>query len=135
VRLVRHSPVRLSELLIHPERGSERLFGRVLEAGFAWEGFNSEGHTAAAPIGGLEERHMVPAPLARAVQKRLTPYDGYLQFKLDWLLGKNIRPLRTGEATDHMTGIVSLDPGTVSVPITGSGRLSDHLPIHADIAI
>lgn len=134
-RLVRHSPPELKELLIHPERGAEPLFRSVLDAGFAWEGLNSAEHTATAPISGLEEAHMVPAALVRAVRKRLRPCHGYLQFKLDWMLGKDVRPLGSGEVTDAATGIVSADPGRVAAPTTGPERLSDHFPIHADIAI
>ena len=134
-RLVRRSPHETEDLLIHPERGAEPLFHGVLDAGFAWEGLNSAGHTATAPIGGLEEAYMIPAALVRAVRKRLEPYQGYLQLKLDWLLGRGVRALCSGEMTDAATGIVSAGPGRVTVATTGPQRLSDHLPIHADIAI
>jgi len=134
-RLVRHSPIEMEDLLIHPERGSEPLFRIVRDAGFAWAGLNSAGHTATAPIGGLEEAHMVPAALLRIIRRRLEQYRGNLQFKLDWLLGRGVRPLGSGEMTDAATGIVSAGPGRVAAATTGPERVSDHLPIHADIII
>lgn len=134
-RLIRHSPSEMQKVLTHPERGAEPLFRFVRQARFAWEGLNAAGHTAMAPIGGLEEAHMVPAPVVKAVRRRLEPYHGHLQLKLDWLLGRGIRPLGGGEATDAETGTISMDPGRVPVTTTGPERLSDHLPIHADISI
>ena len=134
-RLVRHSPSEMRKSLVHPERGCEPLFRFVREARFAWEGFNSEGHTATAPIGGLEEAHMVPAAVLKAVRRRMERYRGHLQLKLDWLLARGIRPLGSGDVTDAETGVVSVAPGRVNTTTMGPERLSDHLPIYADISI
>jgi hypothetical protein len=78
---------------------------------------------------------MIPAAVVRAVRRRLEPYRGHLQLKLDWLLGRGVRQLGAGEVTDAETGITSADPGRIALATTGPQRLSDHLPIHADIAI
>jgi len=66
-------------------------------------------------------------------QRRLDPYGGYLCFKLDWIAGKHVRALSPGEKRDERTGVESLAPGCRTGPNTGPDRVSDHLPIYADV--
>jgi len=58
---------------------------------------------------------------------------GYLSFKLDWLFGKNVRALGRGQMRDDLSGEFSQGPGVVSGENYGPDRISDHLPIYADI--
>ena len=134
-RLLGKNPGQVKESMIHPERGTEPLFGHVREAGWFWDGLNSNESTAWAPIGGLEEADRLPRFVADAVRNRLKSYKGFLELKLDWLFGKNIRSLSAGEAADPHTGVSSRDPGRVPTPVTGDERISDHMPVFADIAI
>jgi hypothetical protein len=135
LRLLFRHPDRMKEAMIHPERGAEPLFGHVREAGWCWAGLNSHESTAWAPIGGLEEANRLPRSVADAVRHRLQPYNGFLELKLDWLFGKNIRPLGAGEVVDLHTGISSRDPACALTPVTGAERISDHMPVFADILV
>jgi endonuclease/exonuclease/phosphatase family metal-dependent hydrolase len=134
-RLLGHHPDRMKKTMLHPERGTEPLFGHVRAAGWFYAGLNSNESTAWAPIGGLEEADRLPRFVADAVRNRLKPYHGFLELKLDWLFGKNIRPLSAGEAVDLHTGISSRDPGCVPTSVSGAERISDHRPLFADILV
>jgi len=123
------------EQLRHPERGAEPLFRVVSRYGFSWTGLNSDAATATAALEMLEDASMLPALFSRWVQPRLLAFDGRLDLKLDWILGRNIRGLLRGEVTDPLSGVTSEDPGCVETERTGQGRLSDHSPIFADIRL
>jgi endonuclease/exonuclease/phosphatase family metal-dependent hydrolase len=133
LRLLSCAPSKVKTELLHPELGREPLFKAFRDSGFDWSGLNSSGETARAAIHSLEEIEFFPASILNAVRKRLDPYQGYLCFKLDWLLGKNIHALSGGQKQDKDTGIVSLDPGCLKIENSGPDRISDHLPIYADI--
>ena len=132
-RLLLCPPARMKRRLFHPELGSEPLFSILKSSGFEWEGLNSYQETARAPLDSLEESRLLPASVLNVMRRRLEPYHGYLCFKLDWLLGKNIRALGSGEVRDADTSIASVGPGCVQVENSGPERISDHLPIYADI--
>jgi endonuclease/exonuclease/phosphatase family metal-dependent hydrolase len=132
-RLLSGSASRTRKKLLHPEQGGEPLF-KVLEYnGFSWQGLNAHEETARAAIDSLEESGLLPGFVASLIQKRLESYNGYLCFKLDWLLGKNIIPLSSGQKRDIQTGVASRQPGCLKVENAGPSRISDHLPIYADI--
>jgi endonuclease/exonuclease/phosphatase family metal-dependent hydrolase len=131
-RLLLSPPELMKQRLRHPERGSEPLFSIAARHGFSWTDLNSDEATATAEIDMLEDASMLPEPIVRWVLRRLLPYSGHLDFKLDWLLGRNIRPLRHGEARDELSGTISEDPGCVPTKRTGNERPSDHSPIFAD---
>ncbi len=133
--LVLRSSTVMKERLRHPELGSEPLFMAAGRAGFSWEGLNSDEVTACAPIGDLEDARLLPRFLVRLVQKRLEPYGGQLCFKLDWILGRVVRGLRTGELRDPKTGVTSRAAGCLPLNRCGPTRASDHNPIYADISI
>ncbi len=125
----------VKEELRHPERRTEPLFRVMEQAGFEYERLNSFEATASAPIGGLEDAGLLPGFIVRPVRRRLERYGGYLTFKLDWLLGRQVHALRSGEMNDPASGVVSSDPGCVFVERTGAARLSDHNPIFADVRL
>ena len=134
-RLLCSSPSRAKDQLLHPERGREPLFDVLARKGFIWQGFNSHQETARAAIYSLEEAGSFPAILLDTLKRRLEPYEGYLCFKLDWLLGKNIQPLTGGKMKDILTGTESVEPACAQGENAGPCRLSDHLPIYADLDI
>jgi endonuclease/exonuclease/phosphatase family metal-dependent hydrolase len=133
LRLLFNSPEGLKRKLLHPEYGSEPLFRLLRRQGFDWEDLNSNDESARAAIDSLEEAAFLPGPLLSLAKKRLEPYRGYLCFKLDWLVGKNVRALDQGGRRDAGTNAVSRKPGAVAMVNSGPGRISDHLPIYADI--
>jgi endonuclease/exonuclease/phosphatase family metal-dependent hydrolase len=133
LRLLLTPPLKMKERLLHPEWGAEPLFQELRRSGFRWEGFNSSEETARAAIGALEESRFLPESLLRVIRKRLEPYEGYFCFKLDWLFGKHIRSLSAGERYDEQCAVASLNPGCLAGKNYGSDRISDHLPIFADL--
>lgn len=133
LKLLLTPPSKMKYQLLHPERGREPVFDVLAQRGFMWEGFNSNEETARTEIGALEEADFLPDAILKAFQKRLVPYEGYLGFKLDWLLGKNIRGLGADQKFDNRENVSSLRPGCVSVEYAGPTRVSDHLPLYADL--
>lgn len=134
-RLLSRPPEVIREQLRHPERGAEPLFSIAADYGFTWADLNSDDATATAALEILEDASMLPGPIARWARPRLLPFHGRLDFKLDWLLGRNIRALRRGEERDPLSGTTSENPGCVATERTGTARLSDHSPIFADIRL
>ncbi len=133
VRLVFGPSWKVKKTLLCPERGSEPLFNVLRRYGFAWEGFNSNEETARSPIDSLEEALVLPKFLLRLIKARLDPYKGFLCFKLDWIVGKNLLPLGRAERIDIDTGKASLVASRVDGDNSSTVRASDHLPIYADL--
>jgi endonuclease/exonuclease/phosphatase family metal-dependent hydrolase len=131
-RILRKAPPELKHELLHPELGSERLFRNLSRFGFSWEKLNSNDETARAEIDSLEEAGVFPLRLLNVIRRRLEPYHGYLAFKLDWLVGKNVAPLVLGQMRDGRTDVVSLNPACLQTENSGPNRISDHGPIYAD---
>jgi endonuclease/exonuclease/phosphatase family metal-dependent hydrolase len=131
-RILWHKPARVKEQLLHPEKRREPLFDVLDREGFFWDTLNSGEETARTAIDTLEESDFLPRFLSRGIKKRLKPYNGYLCFKLDWFLGRNLRALSRGEKRD-IAGGPSLDPGCVPGENSGPERISDHLPIYVDL--
>lgn len=133
-RLILSRPVAIEERLLHPER-IEPLFKVVDHAGFGVQGLNSAEATASAPLEGGDEAGTLPGLLADFLRRRLARYQGYVQLKLDWLLGKGVRALREQEILDAAAGAVSADPGCRQTLRQGPQRISDHSPIFADLRL
>jgi hypothetical protein len=129
------SASRMNMQLLHPECGREPLFEVLKSNGFSWEGLNSNEETARAAIDALEESDSLPDFLTYMIKKRLEPYRGYLCFKLDWLLGRRLQILSSGQKCDAGTGVTSMNPGSLKGNNAGPARISDHLPIYADLDI
>jgi endonuclease/exonuclease/phosphatase family metal-dependent hydrolase len=134
-RLLFRSTVQMKREFLRPESGNEPLFRILKSSGFEWEGMNSNEETARTDLHSLEEAEYLPDPILRWVTGRLKPYGGYLCFKLDWLLGKGVQGLRGGQMKDSFAGISSSDAGVVKLENAGPGRISDHLPIYADVEL
>ena len=133
-RLIWGPPARINARLLHPER-KEGLFAAAARSGFAHQGLNSPEPTASAPLADLEDIKWVPGRLHEYIRQRLTAYEGHLEMKLDWLLGRGIDALAEYEIRDPQTGVTSLNPGCLSTTRTGPERISDHSPIFADIRL
>lgn len=133
--LVLSRPDVMKRRLLHPECGTEPLFWAIRKGGFSWEGLNAPEATASTPLAGLEDASLLPRWLVRWARRRLEPYAGELHFKLDWLLGRNVRALQSGEICDAGTGVESVTAGCRPTIRSGTSRPSDHSPLHADIAL
>jgi endonuclease/exonuclease/phosphatase family metal-dependent hydrolase len=133
LQLLINSPAKMKRILLHPQFGSEPLFEVLRRYGFCWEGFNSNEETARAAMDSLEEVDFFPAFLLNLIQRRLDAYEGYFCFKLDWLLGNNVRALTTGQKQDPGAGVESLRAARLKGDNFGANRISDHLPHFADL--
>ena len=134
-RLAMTSPSMVKAELIRPDDGKEPLFEVARAAGFTWQEFNSPEPTACAPLDGLEDARLLPSFVRRSLGKRLEPYQGYLDLKLDWLLARNVHALKDREMQDPASGVFSAAPGQSSINRKGPDRLSDHSPIYADMRL
>jgi endonuclease/exonuclease/phosphatase family metal-dependent hydrolase len=132
-RILLGSPPKIKEQLLHPECGKEPLFAALNQYGFAWDTLNSNEETARASIHSLDEADFLPASVLKVLRKRLDPYRGYLCFKLDWLLGKNIAALADAQKRDLRANVASRKPSCLKGENAGPLRISDHLPIYADL--
>jgi len=133
LRLMGRSPEKAKAELLHPEIGREPLFAVLKQSHFDWNGLNSSEETARSALDTLEESAHLPDVLLRFIRTRLEAYSGYLCFKLDWLFGRNVQALRRGQICDVQSGELSSDPGVVALTNYGPDRVSDHLPIYADV--
>jgi len=133
LRLLIHPSDRMKNQLLNPEKGWEPLFKIVKQYGFSWESFNSNEETARTAIDTLDESGRLPRMLVSGIGKRMDPYNGYLRFKLDWFLGKNLRALKVGQKRDILTQVFSMDPGCIKGKNYGPDRISDHLPVYTDL--
>ena len=134
-RLLLHDAEEVKEEMRHPERRMEPLFEYLRRSGFEWEGFNSFEETASAPIGNLEDSSLLPEFVVRFVRRRIEPYGGYLPFKLDWLFGRGVSALQANDLVDPGSGVAASNPGCISLQRIGTGRISDHSPIFADLRL
>jgi endonuclease/exonuclease/phosphatase family metal-dependent hydrolase len=132
-RLIIQAPEAIKEELRHPERGREPLFRVVCQSGFSWKTINSDEATSCVTIEGLEDSRFLPELLIKFTQNRLRPFKGNLCFKLDWLFARGLTGLREGETFDQESGISSKAPGCIPICNPGQARISDHLPIYADL--
>lgn len=134
-RLLFSKPEKLMQLITHPQ-SHEPLFDLLYENGFTDRGFNDESATCRVPLSILEDKSRLPVSLAEMVERRMEPYHNQLDFRLDWILGRNVRALKDAEITDSVSGITSRAPQTITGLSNEQGiQISDHDPITADIAV
>jgi endonuclease/exonuclease/phosphatase family metal-dependent hydrolase len=133
-RIISKAPAEVEQELRRPQP-REHLFQRASEAGWRWDGLNAPDSTACTPLGSLEEASLLPAFVVRRVLRRLSPFAGHLNLKLDWFLGRGVQPLKCGELAEAAAGVRSADPGVVATPRKGAGRISDHSPIYLDLRL
>lgn len=112
----------------------EPLFALLHAHGFTEQGLNNAATTCRVVMRGFEDKSALPRPLANAFEQRLARFNYQLDFRLDWLVGRGVQPLRAGEAIDRESGVASLDPQSLASLVNAAGDpISDHDPITADI--
>ncbi len=127
---------------MHPfERYERRILGALDKQGFDISTYNDMlAPTSRYEIGSFESEsklgeHMPEAAaqaLTRFCRRKLEPWNGEANFKLDWFAGRGLRALRAGELIEP-DGRTSVDPLVFHKPEWEGQRLSDHDPILVDI--
>lgn len=114
----------------------EPLFALLRQHGFTEAGFNSEDVTCYVPLKILEDSSKLPGFLAALIQQQMARYNGQLDFRLDWLLGRAVQPLEQDAVIDAATNITSLPPQTIAGLRTETGgQITDHDPITVDLQL
>jgi hypothetical protein len=134
----------LARLLLNPDAVTRSLlrphqFEPVLQDlemfEFDLQGFNDELHTCRVNDSQLLQSSDLPGPLRELVRRRFGAGARSLDFKLDWLAGRQVRPLKRGEMVDAGSGVPSISPTTITGLEYKGLPVSDHSPIVADIAV
>lgn len=124
----------LADRLLNPER-IEPAIGELARFGYETRGLNDGGPTTQSIVSSLDDSRSLPLPIKWWVQKRIPPEGLLLEFRLDWLAARGLKPLARGEATDRDTGVRSIAAQTIA-GLTHHGQLlSDHSPIVVDLEI
>ncbi len=112
----------------------EPLFALLRQHGFTEAGFNSNDVTCYVSLKILEDSGKLPGFLAAAIKQQMARYNGQLDFRLDWIIGRGVQPLGDQEIIDSATNIASLPPQTIAgLRKNDSGQITDHDPITADL--
>jgi len=134
----------LARLLLNPEGVTRSLlsphqFEPVLQDlglfEFDLQGFNDELHTCRVDDSQLLQSSDLPGPLKELVRRRFGARARSLDFRLDWLAGRQVRPLKQGEMVDAGSGARSISPTTIARLEYKGLPVSDHSPIVADVAV
>lgn len=132
-RLMLSNPDNLRRVLAAPQ-AREPLFALLKRHGFTDEGFNSNAVTCYVPLKILEDSGKLPRFLASAITRQIARYNGQLDFRLDWIIGRGVRALSHREIIDAESKCVSLPPQTISgLRTEAGGQITDHDPITVDL--
>ncbi|HEX4945788.1 MAG TPA: endonuclease/exonuclease/phosphatase family protein [Blastocatellia bacterium] len=114
----------------------EPLFALLKQHGFTEAGFNSDDVTCYVPLKILEDSSKLPRLLSAAINRQMARYNGQLDFRLDWIIGRAVRPLGDHEITDSATKAASLLPQTIAGLRNAQGsQITDHDPITVDLRL
>jgi endonuclease/exonuclease/phosphatase family metal-dependent hydrolase len=102
---------------------------------FNLEGFNDELYTCRVEASELLQSSGLPGPLQGLVRRRFGASARSLDFRLDWLAGRRLMPLRQGQMIDGRSGVRSISPTTITGLEYRGLPVSDHSPIVVDIAV
>ncbi|MFY9607338.1 MAG: endonuclease/exonuclease/phosphatase family protein [Blastocatellia bacterium] len=127
-------PQSLSDRLLNPER-IEPALGQFSRFGYETSGLNDREPTSRSVVSALDDSSRLPLPMKWWVRKRVPPEGLLLEFRLDWLAARGLKPLASCEATDRDTGVPSIAAQTIA-GLTQEGQpLSDHDPIVVDMKV
>lgn len=133
LRLMFSDADRLRQSIKAPQM-REPLFTLLKKHEFTEAGFNSDDVSCYVPMTILEDSAALPGFLAKAIHHQMARYNGQLDFRLDWMIGRNIRALHDQEIIDGRTKIASLKPHTISGLRNNNGsQIADHDPITVDL--
>jgi endonuclease/exonuclease/phosphatase family metal-dependent hydrolase len=126
---------RVKRIFANPQT-REPLFDVLHRHNFTELGFNDSATTCITIMRGLEDRTALPKFLADAFEHRMARFNHRLDLRLDWIVGRGVKPLSDGEVVDRASGVHSRSPRSISGLKNESGDpISDHDPITADIEL
>lgn len=134
-RIIIEPRERLQRVLLQPDRANESLFELLDRRGYQFRELNDDEATYVQPVEVVEDAYYVPRFSQQLVIRKFAPTGGRVGMRLDWFIGRRLRPLTEGEITDAATGVVSTRPHTINNLGHGSGPLSDHHPILVDFTV
>jgi len=134
-RIIVEPRQRLQRALLRPDEANESLFELLDRRGYHVRLLNDEQATYIQPVEVVEDAYYVPRFSQRLVIRKFAPTGGRVGLRLDWFIGRRLRPLSDGEITDPSTGAVSARPQTISDLHHPAGPLSDHHPILLDFTL
>ncbi len=133
VRMMKSETDALRREIAAPQ-AREPLFALLRQHRFTEAGFNSGDVTCYVPLRILEDSGKLPGFLASAIQQQMGRYNGQLDFRLDWIIGRGVQALGEQLVTDTATNRISLPPQTIAgLRRADGGPITDHDPITADI--
>ncbi len=127
-------PQSLADRLLNPER-LEPAIREFARSGYETRGLNDCEPTSESLVSALDDSKGLPLPMKWWVRRRVPPEGQILEFRLDWLAARGMKPLASGEACDEQTGVTSIAATTIA-GLTHEGEpLSDHKPIVVDLEV
>lgn len=127
-------PQSLADRLLNPER-KEPAIREFARFGYGTRDLNDREPTSESLVSALDDSKGLPLPMNWWVRRRVPPEGLLLEFRLDWLAARGLKPLAGGEATDAQTGVTSIAATTIA-GLTHEGEpLSDHKPIVVDLEV
>ncbi len=126
---------RVKRMFANPQ-AREPLFDVLHRHSFTELGFNDSATTCITIMRGLEDRTALPKYLADAFEHRMGRFNHRLDLRLDWIVGRSVKPLCDGEVVDPASGVQSRSPQSIPGLKNERGNpISDHDPITADIKL
>jgi hypothetical protein len=128
------NPESLAARLRNPElhEPAIREFARF---GYETRGLNDHQPTSRSIVSSLDDSSRLPAPMKWWVRRRVGHEGLLLEFRLDWLAARGVKPLASGEASDEQAGVTSIAPRTIAGLSHHGAPLSDHDPVVVDFEL
>ena len=135
MRMIMSDTDELRQSLVAPQ-SREPLFTLLRQHAFTEVDFNSDDVTCYVPLKILEDSSKLPGFFATAINRQMARYNGQLDFRLDWMIGRAVQSLSDQEVIDSQTNIASLRPQTIAgLRKQDGGQITDHDPITVDLRL
>jgi endonuclease/exonuclease/phosphatase family metal-dependent hydrolase len=128
------NPERLAERLRNPER-YEPAIREFAHFGYDTRVLNDREPTSRSIVSSLDDSRRLPPPMKWWVRWRVPTEGLVLEFRLDWLAARGLKPLASGEARDEQSGVTSIAARTIAGLSHHGAALSDHDPIVVDFKL
>jgi len=125
---------RLARRLSQPE-AREPAIREFKNFGFSTDGFNDHKATSRTIVSSLDDTARLPGAVKWWINRRVPREGLLLEFRLDWMAARGLRPLVAGEIVDEHSGAASINAQTIQGLKTNGIPLSDHDPIVFDVSL
>jgi hypothetical protein len=125
---------RLARRLSQPET-REPAIREFKNFGYSTEGFNDYKATSRTIVSSLDDTARLPSAVKWWINRRVPREGLLLEFRLDWMAARGLRPLVAGEIVDEHTGVASINAQSIQGLKTNGTPLSDHDPIVFDVSL